>query len=427
MKKKIFIGLFLLTSFSTTAFSTGLPSFIDKDFVNNAEFKCLVQQPEYSPEEKKLVDILWKESLQYLDAYAQALTANSSNSQCLNSDQAITETNNPSLSGPVRQCIMENRDMQLLVKHIYAVLHNQEKAFKCFTPQMGVKGLYNPSAELTSASPVAQWLNRPSLGDYYAQNKNMKIKDAGVNFYSNFHKMVTGNEIVMPASFKVDISANKLPNLWASVGWVPMYSFHGSERNENAGEGEFRAGYAYGEVMGNWGLLQIDTINGEPVGAEIGMTVQAMGTFYPYHFHNIQEIYHTIRTPKCLNSIKQFVVGQNNQVLKVIAEDETSRTLEFNGSQTINVDHYWAATTPHEDALLYIPRNSIHAFNLKENCEATPEESAHVAVWARSTGHDKNNDYGTTLVCELKDKSLPKEAINRKDADVICRQSKFVY
>ena len=45
--------------------------------------------------------------------------------------------------------------------------------------------------------------------------------------------------------------------------------------------------------MGPWGLLRIKEIDGELVGAEIGMTIQ-LESFYPYHFHHSQEIYMNI-------------------------------------------------------------------------------------------------------------------------------------
>ena len=35
-----------------------------------------------------------------------------------------------------------------------------------------------------------------------------------------------------------------------------------------------RGMYAYAEVLGHWGLIRIDEINGEKVGAEIGMVNQ---------------------------------------------------------------------------------------------------------------------------------------------------------
>ncbi|MDX7985835.1 hypothetical protein FE392_00540 [Xenorhabdus sp. 12] len=421
MKKFIFLSVLL----SSNAFSIGIPDFLDKSEMSNAEFKCLAEQPSYTQEEAEFVNLLWDESIKYLEGYVKALSKNADN-KCTHSAIAVTETNSALLTGPTRQCIMDNVDMQRLVKHVYTIIHNKDKAFKCFTPQKDVAGLYSPSEQLEKVSPVAQWLKRPSLKDYYLNINNEKLKTTGINFYNNFYKMVTGKAIKMPEGFPYDISAASLPNLWASVGWVPLYSGDG-QHSINAGEEAFRGGYAYGEIMGHWGLLQIDTINGEPVGAEIGMTVQAMDSFYPYHFHNNPEIYYTIREPKCLNSIKQFVVNKNNGLFNVISEKSNSRTLEFNGSTTMNVDHYWMSTTPSKDDLLYIPRNSIHAFNLKENCENNSQESAHVTVWARSMSHEKNNDYGTTLVCQLKNSDQPKEKINSKEANVICKQNQHIY
>ena len=125
--------------------------------------------------------------------------------------------------------------------------------------------------------------------------------------------------------------------------------------------------------------------------------------------------------------MKQFVINPTNSIVTITGEDEEHYYVEFDGSNIPNIDHYWASTTPDNDPLLFIPANSIHAFNLKENCEATPDETAHVAVWARSNADKKANDYGTTVVCGLKDKSLPKTSINSKYANVKCTLSKYRY
>ena len=50
--------------------------------------------------------------------------------------------------------------------------------------------------------------------------------------------------------------------------------------------------------------------------------------------------------------------------------------------------------------LVYFHPNIIHAFEVDGNCESKPEEKALVTVWARSNAHERNNDYGTTHLCE---------------------------
>ena len=78
-----------------------------------------------------------------------------------------------------------------------------------------------------------------------------------------------------------------LRDLWASVGWIPLYA----ERTENSLTHQFKGSYLYAEVIGPSGLLRIDSIENERFNLELGMTVQAVGSFYPYHHHLPREIY----------------------------------------------------------------------------------------------------------------------------------------
>ena len=52
-----------------------------------------------------------------------------------------------------------------------------------------------------------------------------------------------------------------------------------------------------------------------------------------------------------------------------------------------------------QDALLYIPRNHLHAFAVGDLCQIDPDQTAHVSVWARSNVRNPYND-GTTRVCD---------------------------
>lgn len=397
---------------------------IDTVSIKNATFSCRNPPQHYSASEQQYVNKLWTDTLVFLQGFADTLTSPDKAGNCHFSGEAITETNTPALTGAKRQCITENQDVQDMLKEIYTVLNNKDKAFKCFTPQIGIKGLYSPGGALARNSPVATWLNRKTLQDYFHSQKDPIARTEGMIFSDNINEMLTGKGVKNPVGIKSDITAKGLPELWVSVGWVPMYS-QDSERNINAGAYSFRNGYAYAEVMGPWGLLQIDKINGEPVGAEIGMTVQKMGTFYPYHFHNIPEIYYTLRQPACINAIKQFIVGQNNKVLTPVEFTDKSTTFQLSGKHVKNLDHYWMSTTPESDPLIYIPRNSLHAFDLKDQCEPDPDRDAHVALWARTKAHDKN-DYGNTHICTLMDKHLPKDQVNKREANVTCKQNKLI-
>lgn len=97
----------------------------------------------------------------------------------------------------------------------------------------------------------------------------------------------------METLYGEDISINGLPEFWSSEGWSPMYFKQKDTVNER-----FRGGYAYAEVMGPFGMLRINQIDGQTVGSEIGMEVQLGHTFYPFHYHNSPEIYISITPEK---------------------------------------------------------------------------------------------------------------------------------
>ena len=201
----------------------------------------------------------------------------------------------------------------------------------------------------------------------------------------------------MPAVFPYDISANSLPNLWAAAGWFPMYAEESKRNDKNFNN--IRGGYAYAEIFGHWGLLRIDEINGEKVGAEVGMTVQAVDTLYPFHNHAISEMYYNMRIPACTNQFKTMAVREDSPLVKTVKEDDKVRRVQFDEGQH-NSQTMWLSGSAEQDSLIYFHQNTIHAFDVDGSCEAKPEERAIVSVWARSNAHDKRNDYGTTLLCE---------------------------
>jgi len=370
-----------------------LPNFLDKKDIINAEFKCLGETQKYDAKGQKYVDILWDETLKYLNAYAIALTT-AENSECLNSDEAVIDTTN----GARKMCIMDRRDMKIMVKNIYQVIENPDKAKACFGPRENVSWIYSPSKELEEISPVAKWLNRTTFEEFFDKNvTNKDVKELGETFTKNFHKMILGDEIKMPSAFPYDVSANSLPNLWASAGWYPMYAEESKRNDKNFLN--IRGGYAYAEVFGHWGLLRIDKINNEKVGAEVGMTVQSVNTLYPYHNHAISEIYYNMRVPACTDQFKSFAIKEDSKLLKTVKVDEKMRRVQFNASHK-DEHKMWASATHEIDPLMYFHQNTIHAFEIDGSCEAKPEEKAIVSVWARSNAHDKRNDYGTTLLCE---------------------------
>ena len=83
------------------------------------------------------------------------------------------------------------------------------------------------------------------------------------------------------------------------------------------------------QILGNWGLIRIDEINGDKVGAEIGMVNQAIDTFYPFHNHAVPEIYYTIRKPACAEEFNDFAIRDFDPLLKTTNETKTTREVEF--------------------------------------------------------------------------------------------------
>ncbi|PWJ42419.1 cupin domain-containing protein [Sediminitomix flava] len=392
---------FLLSFHFQLSFSQNIPEipdFLDPEDLKNIDCKCLEKEVKYSKEDQRYIDILWGESLKYLNAFVIALTTTPEGSNCIDSDVATYET----VDGFKKMCIMDRRDMQLMVKHIYQILHNPETAKKCFAARKEVDWIYSPSKELEEKSEVAQWLDRMTFEEFFnTKVTNQEVMEYGLDFSKNFYEMITGDGIKTPPNFPYDVSAKALPNLWAGVGWNPMYA-EDSERNKRNFL-NVRGGYAYAEILGHWGLLRIDEINGEKVGAEVGMVVQAVNTLYPYHNHAISELYYTMRQPACTNQFKTFAIRENNDKLVTVKETKDERIVQFDAGMP-NEHTMWSSSSYDRDPLVYFHENTIHAFEVDGNCEAKPAEGALVTIWARSDAHESLNDYGSTRLCECADK-----------------------
>lgn len=357
-----------------------------------AEFKCQddVPTPAYNAEEQRLVDQFWTETLLYLDAYLEALETPTG--ACKASAEATIQTFDSATGKKQTRCILKYRDMELMAKHLRAILDAPDGAKACFDPQKTYTAfqLYTPSAAVQEISPVSEWIDRPLLTDYFS-NMGGPIGEAGLALNDNFIA-VTANTDATP-HWKRDVSINGLPHLWSSVGWIPFYAENADARNER-----FRGGYLYAEVMGPWGNLRIEEIDGEPVGAEIGMTVQLFDSSYPYHYHHPQEIYMTLTKPACVDQNKYMVLHWDSDQLR---QDRVA------GGWTVTVDGssdawktWFADQNPGEEWLTYFERNAIHAFHLKEGCNATIENSGLVTVWARSTARDNQQ---STRLCRPAD------------------------
>ena len=64
----LILGLSLIVNSQTSE----LPNFLDKKNILNADFKCLDSSSKYTKDEQKHINVLWDETLSYLNAYAQA-------------------------------------------------------------------------------------------------------------------------------------------------------------------------------------------------------------------------------------------------------------------------------------------------------------------------------------------------------------------
>ncbi|MCE2612853.1 hypothetical protein LVD13_07715 [Flavobacteriaceae bacterium D16] len=400
------------------SYAQDIPDFINPDDLKDIDCKCLEKEVKYNKKEQKYIDILWEESLKYLEAYVVALTTSPEGSNCINSDEATYET----VDGFKKMCVMDRRDMQLLVKHIYQILHNPDEAKKCFAAREDVDWIYSPGGELEAKSEVAQWLKRTTFEEFFdTKVTNIEVKAYGKEFTKNFYEMVTGEAVKTPPNFPYDVSARSLPNLWASVGWFPMYA-EDSERNKRNFI-NVRGGYAYAEILGHWGLLRIDEINGEKVGAEVGMVVQSVNTLYPYHNHAISELYYTMREPACVNQFRTFAVRENNQHVVTVSESADERVIQFDAGAP-NEHAMWASSSYDREPLVYFHENTIHAFEVDGDCESNPAENALVTVWVRSDAHERANDYGTTKLCECADE-LNTPAVRGKK--IQCQLTKLKY
>ena len=352
-----------------------------------AQFQCQddLKPAQLSAEEQKLVDQFWAESLGYLGQYLKVLETPTG--QCKDSAQATIQTYHSETGKAQTRCIMKYRDMELLAKHLKAVLAEPDKAKACFDSQKNYKEftLYTPSAQVQKLSATSTWINRPLLADYY-KKMGGAIGAAGLELNENFLAVTSRTDTT--SHWTSDVSIKGLPTLWSSVGWTPFYA-----ENPAAGSDRFRGGYLYAELMGPWGNLRIKEIDGEKVGAEIGMTVQLFNTSYPYHHHHPQEIYMTLTKPQCIDQNKHMVIHWDSDQFKQKRGDK-GWTVEIDGSKG-KWKKWFANQDSNKEWLTYFERNAIHAFHALEGCNQTIQNSGLVTVWARSTSQD--NEQSTRL------------------------------
>ena len=377
-----------------------LPSFLSPSRVLNAEITCS-RPPQDSlkltPEESEYRDLVWEEAMVYLKNIAIAATT--TDRYCRNSDIAVFATGQVDSKKPRSMCLMDREDSREMINNIYAIVSNQIESKKCFDLNKGSQDVFSPGGLLLSQSKPALSQERKTLSQFFENLQIPEVREHGLVVADNFSDIVTGDQIQSPTAFPSDISANSLPNLWASVGWIPMYAKEDGRFHNN--QPSARGGFVYAEVLGSTGLIRIKSINGMPMRSEIGMTVQKLDSFYTFHTHDATEIYYNIKKPSCDNQIEVFAMREGDPLLKTVFENEQYRIVEFDAGLPLIEDHFWMSASPLGYDLTYYHENTIHALKLSSECSKSPQRSGAVAVWSRTRGFDVNNpSYSKTNICE---------------------------
>lgn len=333
---------------------------------------CLdgVEQMVFEGEDAEMVDLIYAELLEYLDAYQDALARGMAD--C---DTAVATTGSESVAGGVvTSCVGDYQDIAAMIKHVKQVVDHPDEAKKCFDPTMitvdaAFRGL-TPSAAMRDTSTVAQWIDRPLYAETYDGQEPLEVitREFGDDF------LATLQNASKSSRWKSDVTIAGLPHLWASAGWIPFYI----DRPE-AGNDAFRGGYAYAELMGPFGMLKIDQIDGEVFQGEIGLTNQRAGTFYPSHFHFPQEVYITLTPPSCADQYQYMLI------------DETSALTD-----AASWEPYFISMDPEDEWLFYIEPNNLHSF-IAGDCGGAAAKTGLVTAWARTVVRDGQSQ--STNIC----------------------------
>ena len=220
-----FVGVFVMMTHSKiqAKISQFLPSFINPSRVLNAQISCSGPPSDFqklSQQESEYRDLVWEEAMVYLRNIAVAATT--TDRYCRNSDIAVFETGSQDSSRPRSMCLMDREDSREMVNNIYAIINNQIESKKCFSLNKDSRDLFSPGGSLLSQSKPALSHERYTLRVFF-DNFRFIVRKHGLIVADNFSDIVTGDRIQTPSAFPSDMSANSLSNLWASVGWIPMY------------------------------------------------------------------------------------------------------------------------------------------------------------------------------------------------------------
>jgi hypothetical protein len=399
------------------AVSMALGTALAAGAANAADFVCEddIETMYMSASEQAMADQLWNETLTYLSGFAAGLETSN---LCLDAPLATIQTNDGKSGNTQTRCISRYRDVELTIKHVNWVLDNPREARQCFDLQKNYSfQLYTPTRAMKRASKLATWIDRPTLEDYYGERQD-PVAVAGRKLIDNFEAILENTEST--GFIEDDITYNGLPELWTAVGWLPFYAAATKAINP-----EFRGGYAYAEVMGPWGLLRIKEIDGESVGAEIGMTIQNE-SFYPYHFHHSPEIYMNIGKSACEDQNRYMVMNWDNGSFE---QEPSYKGWDVTIDKRDHADETWFRPTSPTDAdkwIAYYERNAIHATNVGGRCGSGDAPAGFAQVWARTLSRDNNQ---TTQVCVPLDENGDEiDGADRvlPDDPVVCHTEKWL-
>ena len=362
-------------------------------------FECFENMGIAAAKSSEIVEqesVLYEQTLEYLRKFLHLLQSDIKN--CKTSSQVILT----SYPATTTSCAMNHPELRAIIEQSHKILEYPDDFRSCFRLDASDSGKFTPSIALQELSDVANDVNRPLLSTYFEEEGfSHELKTAGKHLSQNFVSFIS--DIVEPEQYR-SMSFLGLRDLWASVGWIPLYA----ERTENSLTPQFKGSYLYAEVIGPSGLLRIDSIENEPFNLELGMTVQAVGSFYPYHHHLPREIYIDISKNDCLAE-EVYFLSNWDQVEFPELKVQSGAVIVMPASR----DWENRFSKPEGGEIRYIDRNFVHSFYPKNNC-ANSKAKGLVSVWARteSTLSDQH-----TRVCELVNQE---EASAKPASEYIC-------
>ena len=334
-------------------------------------------------------DRVYAQAITYLDHFVDLI---SKPNELCPTGATVTTEGAPSYT---RECMLDQDEMPLIIKQSRQILSNPETFRSCFNLNARAKDQFTPSRELANQSVAAAALGRPLLSDYYARNDlSLGVRAAGTELSKNFLQIIGD---IMPDVQYVGFSYLSLSDLWATAGWNPMYS----RRTENALSDQFKGSYAYAEIVGPNGMLNIKSIDGEPYDLELGMTVQAADSFYPYHLHRQGEIYMDISDPECLRG-KTHALFEGGKVLDGGGERRPESDTVLLPEPEVSSTHF-SNSAPGE--MFFIKANYVHSFDVKRvigaNAQSCSEPVGLVSVWARNRANSLEEGQLHTKICDV--------------------------